>query len=137
MKSMHHNYYIAFFQIFQFAKLHNKFTETLCSLRIEIFVILVYTYIQKETHAHNPKGEKNMKTVEMKRNFKNKDGYTRITMQEIPTGKIKYKCSFCYPANESGKFVEYVQNTYEMTKDEANAEYLRNKKKGFTATIRK
>jgi hypothetical protein len=75
-----------------------------------------------------------MKTVEMKRNFKSKDGYTRIVMKETPSGKINYRFSYCYPANEEEKFVEYVQNTYEMTKDEANKEYLRCKKQGFTLT---
>lgn len=56
-----------------------------------------------------------MTFVEMKRNFKTKDGYTRITMEENPFA-IKIKHSLCYPAMEEGKFVEYVQNTYEVKK---------------------
>lgn len=56
-------------------------------------------------------------------------------MEEIPTGKIKIRFSYCYPAAEDGKYIEYVQNTYEVTKDEANKEYLRNKKQGFDARV--
>ena len=77
-----------------------------------------------------------MKTVEMKRNFKTKSGFSRITMiGPNEFGKIKYKSSLCYPADQDGKFVEYTQNTYEMTRDEANAMYLKLKKQGYTATI--
>lgn len=78
-----------------------------------------------------------MKTVEMTRNFKTKSGYTRVLMIQNEFGKIKYRYSFCYPANQEGKFVEYVQNTYEMTREEANEEYLRLKKQGFNAKITK
>lgn len=79
-----------------------------------------------------------MKTVEMKRNFKTKSGFTRITMiGPNEFGKIKYRRSLCYPANEEGKFVEYVQDTYEMLRDEANKECLKLKKQGYTATITK
>lgn len=59
-----------------------------------------------------------MTFVEMKRKFKIKDGYTRITMEE-------------------GKFVEYVQNTYEVKKDEANSLFLKYKKQGFEYRIEK
>lgn len=45
-----------------------------------------------------------MTFVEMKRNFKTKDGYTRITMEENPFA-IKIKHSLCYPAMEEGKKV--------------------------------
>lgn len=69
--------------------------------------------------------------IEMRRNFKNKSGFTRVVMRETHFGKIKYKYSLCYPADEEGKFVEYVQNTYEMTKDEANKMYLKLKKQRF------
>lgn len=78
-----------------------------------------------------------MKTVEMKRNFKTKSGYTRILMIEKENGKIKYKWSLCYPAYQEGKFVEYVQDTYEMTKDEANKMYLKLKKQGYESKITK
>ena len=77
-----------------------------------------------------------MKFVEMKRNFKTKDGYTRITMEENPFA-IKIKHSLCYPATEEGKFVEYVQNTYEVKKDEANGLFLKYKKQGFEYRIEK
>ena len=70
-----------------------------------------------------------MTFVEMKRNFKTKDGYTRITMEE--------NHSLCYPAIEEGKFVEYVQNTYEVKKDEANSLFLKYKKQGFEYRIEK
>lgn len=61
-----------------------------------------------------------MTFVEMKRNFKTKDGYTRITMEENPFA-IKIKHSLCYPAMEEGKFVEYVQNTYEVKRTKPTA----------------
>lgn len=77
-----------------------------------------------------------MTFVEMKRNFKNKDGYTRITMEENPFA-IKIKHSLCYPAVQAGKFVEYVQNTYEVKKDEANKLFLKFKKQGFEYKIEK
>lgn len=77
-----------------------------------------------------------MMFVEMKRNFKTKDGYTRITMEENPFA-IKIKHSLCYPAMEEGKFVEYVQNTYEVKKDEANSLFLKYKKQGFEYRIEK
>ena len=73
----------------------------------------------------------------MTRNFKTKSGYTRILMIQNEFGKIKYKYSFCYPAYQEGKFIEYVQNTYEMTREEANAMYLKLKKQGFTSKITK
>lgn len=76
-----------------------------------------------------------MKTVEMKRNFKSKDGYTRVLMVQNEFGKVKYKYSLCYPAYQKGKFVEYTQDTYEMTREEANAMYLKLKKQGFTSKI--
>ena len=78
-----------------------------------------------------------MTTVEMTRNFKTKSGYTRIVMREKGFGKIKYKFSLCYPAYQEGKFVEYVQNTYEMTREEANKMYIKLKKQGFTSKITK
>lgn len=82
-----------------------------------------------------------MKTVEMTRNFRKKSGYTRYlmteTMTDNPKGRIVVRFSYCYPANKSGLFVEYVQNVYEATKDEANKEYLKLKKQGFTAKITK
>lgn len=78
-----------------------------------------------------------MTIVEMKRNFKTKSGFTRIVMLENGFGKIKYKCSLCYPAVQDGKFVEYVQNTYEMTKDEANKMYSKLKKQGYESKITK
>ena len=77
-----------------------------------------------------------MTFVEMKRKFKIKDGYTRITMEETPFA-IKIKHSLCYPAMEEGKFVEYVQNTYEVKKDEANNLFLKYKKQGFEYRIEK
>ena len=77
-----------------------------------------------------------MKTVEMKRNFKTKSGFSRITMiGPNEFGKVKYESSLCYPANEEGKFVKYVQNTYEMTRDEANKMYLKLKKQGYEIKI--
>ena len=77
-----------------------------------------------------------MTFVEMKRKFKFKDGYTRITMEENPFA-IKIKHSLCQPAMEEGKFVEYVQNTYEVKKDEANSLFLKYKKQGFEYRIEK
>lgn len=77
-----------------------------------------------------------MTFVEMKRNFKSKDGYTRITMEENPFA-IKIKHSLCYPAMQEGKFVEYVQNAYEVKKDEANKLFLKFKKQGFEYRIEK
>lgn len=77
-----------------------------------------------------------MTFVEMKRKFKIKNGYTRITMEENPFA-IKIKHSLCYPAMEEGKFVEYVQNTYEVKKDEANSLFLKYKKQGFEYRIEK
>lgn len=41
------------------------------------------------------------------------------------------------PAMEEGKFVEYVQNTYEVKKDEANSLFLKYKKQGFEYRIEK
>jgi hypothetical protein len=77
-----------------------------------------------------------MKTVEMKKNFKTKSGYTRVLMiGPNEFGKVKYRRSLCYPANEEGKFVEYTQDTYEMTRDEANNEYLKLKKWGYEIKI--
>lgn len=76
-----------------------------------------------------------MTTVEMRRNFKSKDGYTRVLMIQNEFGKVKYKCSLCYPAYQQGKYVEYTQNTYEMTREEANERYLKLKKQGFTSKI--
>jgi hypothetical protein len=78
-----------------------------------------------------------MTTVEMKRNFKEKLGYTRVLMIQKYNGEVKYKRSLCYPAAQNGKFVEYTQNTYEMTREEANAMYLKLKKQGFTSEITK
>lgn len=77
-----------------------------------------------------------MTFVEMKRNFKTKDGYTRITMEENPFA-IKIKHSLCYPAMQDGKFIEYVQNTYDVKKDEANKLFLKFKKQGFEYKIEK
>ena len=74
-----------------------------------------------------------MKTIEMTRPFKTKAGYTRILLIEKDEHHIKYRMSFCYPAVQAGKFVEYVQNSYEMTRAEANREWARNKKFGFTS----
>lgn len=77
-----------------------------------------------------------MKTVEMKKNFKNKAGFKRIEMiGPNEFGKVQYKWSLCYPANEEGKFVEYVQDKYTMTRDEANNMYLKLKKQGFEIKI--
>lgn len=77
-----------------------------------------------------------MKTVEMKRNFKTKAGFSRIVMiGPNEFGKVKIKSSLCYPAYQEGKFVEYVQNVWEETRDGANKEYLKLKKQGYTATI--
>ena len=74
-----------------------------------------------------------MKSIEMRRNFKTKSGFTRVVMHETYENSrfIKYQSSLWYPAIQDGKFVEYVQNTFEMTRDEANKEYLRLKKQGF------
>lgn len=76
-----------------------------------------------------------MTTVEMRRNFKQKAGFTRVLMIEKGLGKVKYKCSLCYPAVEDGKYVEYTQDAYEMTKDEVNQMYLKLKKQGFDSKI--
>lgn len=82
-----------------------------------------------------------MTRVEMKRDFKEKAGFTLIVMQEKPYEHyekcIRYKKSFCYPATQEGKFVEYVQETHDMTRAEANREFLNLKKHGFTATVTK
>lgn len=78
-----------------------------------------------------------MTTVEMTRNFKTKAGYTRVIMIEKYPGTIKYIRSLCYPAYQEGHFVEYTQDTYEMTKDEANNMYLKLKKQGYSATVTK
>lgn len=82
-----------------------------------------------------------MTRIEMKRNFKEKAGYTLIVMQEKPYECykycIKYKKSFCYPAYQEGKYVEYVQATKEMTREEANQMFLKLKKLGFEYTITK
>jgi hypothetical protein len=76
-----------------------------------------------------------MKRVELKRDFKEKAGYTLIVMQEKPYEYyekcIRFKRSFCYPAYQEGKFVEYVQETHELTRDEANRMFLKLKKQGF------
>lgn len=78
-----------------------------------------------------------MTTVEFKRDFRNKSGYTRILLTETPFGKVKYRCSLCYPSYRKSEYVEYTQNTYEMSKNEANALFLRLKKQGFTSTVTK
>ena len=81
-----------------------------------------------------------MTTVIIKENFKKKAGYWRTVMSE-KYGKdsniIKVRISTCYPANQEGKFVEYVQNTYEITRAEANERFLKAKKKGAEITIEK
>lgn len=76
-----------------------------------------------------------MTTVEMRRNFKQKAGFTRVLMIEKGFGKVKYIYSLCYPAVQDGKYVEYTQDAYEMTKDEANQMYLKLKKQGFDSKI--
>lgn len=76
-----------------------------------------------------------MTHVELKRNFKRKDGYTRITMDEKGFGKVKIKHSLCYPAIQEGKYVEYVQNTYEVTKEEANQMFTKFVKQGFSNKV--
>lgn len=76
-----------------------------------------------------------MTSVEMKRKFKNKDGFTRISMIENQFGKIKIKISFCYPAIQEGKFVEYVQSVWEANKEEANEFFLESQKRGFTNKV--
>lgn len=79
-----------------------------------------------------------MKAVEMKKNFKTKSGFTRVLLTEKGYGdKIKYKRSLCYPAVQEEKYVEYVQDAYEMTKEEANKMFLRLKKQGYEYTITK
>ena len=78
-----------------------------------------------------------MTIVEMKRNFKTKIGYTRVKMVDKGFGIVKYQWSLCYPADQEGKFVEYVQNVYEMTKEEANKKYLELKKQGYESKIYK
>ena len=82
-----------------------------------------------------------MTRVEMKRDFREKAWFTLIVMQEVPYEYyekcIRFKKSFCYPATQEGKFVEYVQVTHELTRAEANKEFLKLKKQGFTATITK
>lgn len=74
--------------------------------------------------------------IEMRRNFKNKNGFTRIVMRATSYGTIKYKDSLCYPAYQEGKFVEYVQDARDMTRDEANEWYLMCIKKGFEVVKR-
>lgn len=78
-----------------------------------------------------------MTIVEMTRNFKTKSGYTRVVMQDKGFGTIKYKRSLCYPAYQEGKFVEYVQDVYDMTRDKANKMYLSLLKQGYKAEIKK
>lgn len=81
-----------------------------------------------------------MTTVIIKENFKKKAGYWRTVMSE-KYGKdsdvIKVRISMCYPATEEGKFVEYVQNTYETTRADANKRFLKAKAKDAEMTIKK
>lgn len=74
--------------------------------------------------------------IEMRRNFKNKNGFTRIIMTATTYGKIKCKESLCYPSYQKGKFVEYVQDVRERTRDEANERYLMCMKQGFEVVKR-
>lgn len=80
-----------------------------------------------------------MTTVIIKENFKKKDGYWRTVMTE-KYGKesdvIKVRISLCYPG-DFGKDIEYVQNTYEITRAEANKRFLKAKKNGAEITVTK
>ena len=78
-----------------------------------------------------------MTHVAMTKNFKTKSGYFRIDMFEKYENTIKITTSLCYPSDQEGKFVQYIQNTWECSRKEANAFFLKNKKQGYSYTIDK
>lgn len=78
-----------------------------------------------------------MTTVTIKDKFKTKSGYRLIKLYEDSFGRIHEKFSLCYPNNRGDGYVEYVQSTNEVTRNEANRTYLDFKKKGAEITITK
>lgn len=75
-----------------------------------------------------------MTYIEMRKEFKKKAGFWRVTMMVKGSNCIKYKEFLCYPADQEGKFVEYTSSFDELTRDEANKKYMDYKKRGFVVT---
>lgn len=78
-----------------------------------------------------------MTSLTMKRQFKNKTGYSIIEMYQTGTNCVKIKSSLCYPSYNKGQVVKYVQNSFEVTKEEANQYFLRYKRERYEYEIEK
>lgn len=83
-----------------------------------------------------------MKIVTMTRPFKGKDGFTKYVMRETPYSNpkcaIEIRMTYNYPdAYRDNAYIAYVQACYETTREDANQLFLRLRRQGFTAEIKK